>query len=196
VAGVDSLGSLNEAAQERILAHYDQRGLLYDVEEELGKAYALYQEKAGDFQSGLVEQAATPSASSGRVIYFLTSVTLPAGCENGNVVTGTRPGDAFDRETGAHIDTWALFAAPKQTVIGAIPDESLRASHAPALRAELEAAPWGRRITFFPDTLLAEFEAGVLPGQEYQFLLGADYSPNIKALTRGWAVPKSQEGQG
>lgn len=189
--GVEDFDDLSETAQEKVLSYYEQRGLLYDEQEELEKVYALYQKYGADFRSGLVEQSVSPTASSYRVMYFLTTVTLPLGYENDNVVQEIRLGDAFDRETGDHINTWDLFTAPRNAVMTAILDQS--ASNDQTLRAEMERVPWDGRIVFFPDGLSVEFEAGVLPSETHGSGIAADYDAVIMGLMQEWAVPKSRD---
>lgn len=191
VGGVESFDDLSETAQEQVRAFYQQRGLLYDEQEELEKVYALYQELGADFRSGLVEQSVSPTASSDRVMYFLTAVTLPTGRENGNIVQEVRLCDAFDRETGAHIDTWDLFTAPKEAVMKAMLDESGITDQ--PQRAEMEAVSWDEHIVFFPDSLSVEFALGALPSEPNFFGFFLDYTPDIQALMQDWAVPKSPQ---
>lgn len=190
VNSVESFDDLSETAQEQVGAFYQQRGLLYDEQKELEKVYALYQELGADFRDGRVEQRVSPTASSGRVMYFLTSVYLPTGRENGNMLYEARLCDAFDRETGAHIDTWDLFTAPKEAVIKTMLDESGITDQ--PLRAEMEAVSWDGRMVFFPDELLVNFEPGTLPSKPNSFSLGLDYTPAIQELMQDWAVPESR----
>lgn len=189
--GVESFDDLSEAAQKQVLEYYDGRGVLYDEREELEKTYALYQEEGGAFLSGWVEQSVSPIASSGRVMYFLTTITLPTGRENGNITYETRLCDAFDRETGVHIDTWDLFRAPKDTVMRTILDES--GISVQPLRAEMEAASWDGRIAFFPDGLSVEFEPGALPSQTEATGLFVDHTSAVKDLIQDWAAPESRD---
>lgn len=191
VGGIDGWDTLNEAAQEQVLAFYRQRGLLYDEQEQLEAVYALYRQLGADFRSGLVEQGVSPSASNGRVLYFLTTVMLPTGRENGNKGYELRLCDAFDRETGAHIDTWDLFTAPKETVIQALLDAG-GITRQP-LRAEMEAAVWDGHVIFFPDGLSVEFAPGTLPSEPDISGFGVDYTPAIRALLQAWAVPDGRE---
>lgn len=190
VDSVESFYDLSETAQKQVGTFYQQRGLLYNEQEELEKVYALYQELGADFRSGLVEQSVSPTASSGRVMYFLTSVTLPTGRENGNRFYEIQLGDAFDRETGAHISTWDLFTAPKEAVIKAMLNESGITDQ--PLRAEMEEVSWDGRIVFFPDYLTVEFEPGALPSEPNSFIFDLDYTPAIQELIQDWAVPKSR----
>ena len=122
VGGVEGFETLSETAQEQLAAFYNSRGLLYDVQDVLEQVYSLYQQLGADFRPGLVEQSVSACASNDRILYFLTAVTLPTGRENGNICWEVRLCDAFDRETGARIDTWDLFTAPKETVIQALLD--------------------------------------------------------------------------
>lgn len=189
VGNVESFDDLSGMARDQVLAYYEKRGLLYDEHEELEKIYALYQKLGADFRSGLVEQAVVPTASNDRLMYFITTVTLPTGSENGNLVYEIRFGDAFDRETGVHIDTWDLFTAPRETVIQAILDQC--GVDDQPLRAEMEAAPWDGHIVFFPSGLSVEFEPGALPSEEQGSDFSVDYYPIIQDLMQDWAVPKS-----
>ena len=191
VGGIDGWDTLNEAAQEQVLAFYRQRGLLYDEQAELEKVYALYRELGTDFRPGLVEQGVSPTASNGRVLYFLTTVMLPTGRENGNEGYELRLCDAFDRKTGAHIDTWDLFTAPKETVIQALLDAGGITGQ--PLRAEMEAALWDGHIAFFPENLSVDFAPGTLPGEANSFGFGVDYTPAVRSLLQEWAVPDGRE---
>lgn len=191
VGGIDGWDTLNEAAQEQVLAFYCQRGLLYDEQAELEKVYALYRQLGADFRSGLVEQGVSPSASNGRVLYFLTTVMLPTGRENGNEAYELRLCDAFDRETGAHIDTWDLFTAPQETVIQALLDAGGIARQ--PLRAEMEAAVWDWQIIFFSDGISVEFAPGTLPSEPNTVGFGIDYTPAVRALLQDWAVPDGRD---
>ena len=190
VGGIDGWDTLSEAAQEQVLAFYRQRGLLYDEQEQLETVYALYRQLGADFRSGLVEQGVSPTASNGRVLYFLTTVMLPTGRENGNQGYDLRLCDAFDRETGAHIDTWDLFTAPKETVIQSLLDAGGITGQ--PLRAEMEAALWDGHIIFFPDGLSVEFTPGTLPSEPNTIGFGVDYTPAVRALLQEWAVPENR----
>lgn len=191
VGGVESFDDLSETVRGKVLAYFEQRGLLYDKQEELEKAYTLYQKLGEDFQSGRVEQSVYPSASSDRVMYFFTAVTLPTGYENGNIGYGIRLSDAFDRETGDHIDTWDLFTAPKNTVMTTILDEC--GIDDQPLRAEMEATSWDGHIVFSPDSLSVEFEPGVLPSEARGCGIVVDLDAAIRNLLQDWAVPKSRD---
>lgn len=191
VGGVEGFDSLSETAQKQVSAYYEERGLLYDELAELEKIYATYQQMGGGFSSGLVEQMVSPSASGDHVIYFQTTVTLPLGGQNGNVVYNVSLGDAFRRETGAHIDTWELFTVPEEKVKQALLDRCGMTEQ--PLRAGMEAASWDGRIVFTTGGLSVMFEPGTLPGQDHTTGFSVDYDDDITALMQSWAVPKGQE---
>lgn len=189
--GTDGLDTLNETARRQVLAYYDQRGLLYDERAELEKVYALYRESGTGFVSGWVDQSVSPAACNHRLIYLLTTVTLPTGEESGHLVYETRLSDAFDRETGAHIDTWELFTAPKDVVVKALLDAG--GVEDPTLRAEMETIPWDGRITIDTDSLSVWFEAGTLPSQPNSTGFWVGYDQGIRDLVQDWAIPESRE---
>lgn len=189
--GTEGFDSLTETARKQVLAYYEQRGLLYDEQAELEKVYALCRKQDGGFLSGVVEQSVSPFAFSDRVMYFLTTVTLPTGDENGNLVFSKSFVDAFDRETGTRIDPWSLFTVPKDTVIQMLLDKG--GVEDPALRAEMMAVSWDRRIALSSDGLSVQFERGTLPSQMYSTGFGFDYDDDIKGIIQDWAMPKSQD---
>lgn len=181
---------LNERAQRKVSAFYEQRGVLYDEQEELERVYALYRELGEDFCAGMVEQSVLPSASNDRVIYFLTTVALPAGRENGNIGYEMRLCDAFERETGEHIDTWDLFTETEETVMGVLLDECGITD--PGQRAEMMAASWDGRIEFSAEGLMVVFgaEADFLSGDRVMTGFSVDYTPAVRAVMQEWAVPE------
>ena len=187
VGGVESFDDLGAAAQERVLAYYKAQGLLYDVREELEKAYADYLGDREAFACRSVAQDISPTASNGRMMYFLTSVTLPLG---GRVVQEIRLGAAFDRETGEALSNWALFNCPEEEAKGRLLD--LAGVAGPTLRAEMEAAFRPEYIVLFPGNLEISFPQGALPSQEGGYMLALDYDAALLELLQPWAVP-SQE---
>lgn len=188
VGGVESFDDLGAAAQERVLAYYKAQGLLYDVREELEQAYADYLGDREAFASHLVTQDISPTASNGRMMYFLTSVTLPLG---GRVVYETRLGAAFDRETGEALSNWALFNCPEEEAKGRLLD--LAGVDGSTLRAEMEAAFRPEYIVLFPGNLEISFPQGALPSQEGGYMLALDYDGALRELLQPWAVPSQEE---
>lgn len=189
VVGRESFDGLSEAAKEKVLAYYAEQGLLFDEREELEKSYAAYQEKGTDFHCDYISQDVTPSASNERVMYFLTSVTLPA--EYGSrTVCDQQFGAAFDRETGEKIDAWDLFGVSEDevrrgfpTISAGITDKALAEEMAKALDPD-----W---IVFFPDHASVTFPPGSLFGQEYAHTVSIGYADAPEGFFRDWAVPVS-----
>lgn len=190
-AGQASLGDLSLTAQEAIQAYYDSLGLLYRTYDELENAYAAYLESGRDpsFDSYLVGQETSPCASSDRVIYFLTSVTLPI---NGSVATEVRLGAAFDRETGEHLSPWDLFACSEEEARQTLLDLAQPSDGTDGLRAEMEAALTPESLIFFPDHLELSFPEGTLPSQSHAFLASVDYETDLGDILQDWAIPREQ----
>ena len=189
-AAVSSL-FLPLTAQEAIQAYYDSLGLLYRTYDELENAYAAYLESGRDpsFDSYLVGQETSPCASSDRVIYFLTSVTLPI---NGSVATEVRLGAAFDRETGEHLSPWDLFACSEEEARQTLLDLAQPSDGTDGLRAEMEAALTPESLIFFPDHLELSFPEGTLPSQSHAFLASVDYETDLGDILQDWAIPREQ----
>lgn len=187
VMGQESLDDLSETARNRVLAYYEERGVLYDEKAELERAYALQSAKGDSFRCLQVDQTVSPSASSERVMYFLTSLTLPAD-DHGDDCTSyeLRLGDAFDRETGERLPTWDLFACSREEVFSALWDNA--GTTDPLLRAEMEAAFAPERIVVFPESISVNFERGSLPSQEHDYILSIRLSDH-PGLMWDWAVP-------
>ena len=186
----EGFNGLGRTARAKVLDYYDARGPLYDEQAELEKVYALYQTLGADFCSGFVSQHVSPVASSERVKYFLTTAVMPTGSENGDVYYELRLGDAFDRETGAHIDTWDLFTVTRETVIAAILDET--GVDDPVRRSEMEAALLAEdaRIMFFNTGLEVNFAPGTLSDEEHAYGYFLEYRSVID-LIQDWALPKA-----
>lgn len=190
VMGQESLDDLSQAASERVLAYYEQRGLLYDEAQELELAYAHQKAMGENFRCHYVGQSVSPSASSPKVMYFLTTVTLPTG--HGDECTGyeLRLGDAFDRETGEHLDPRGLFTRPLEEVLVALLEANRIGDS--VLRAEMEAVLAPEQVILFPDSVELCFPQGSLPSQEHNYLLSARIA-DLPGLLRDWAVPVSQK---
>lgn len=192
VMGLESFADLSQQAQEKISAYYQERGLLYDEEEELEKAYAAYLKKGADFQSYLVEQDVSPSASSEKVMYFRTDVTLPLDQEGGGTIYTLALGDAFDRETGERLALWDLFRCPEEEARRAILDAALDWTGSGGVRAGMEATFTPERVIVSSDGLSINYEPGTLPGEEHGYIVYADLN-KIQDLMYGWAVPMGTE---
>lgn len=188
VANLESFNDLSETAQEKVSAYYQERGALFDEEAELEAAYAAWKTGGEDFQCRRIDQNASPSASGERVMYFLTTVMLPYYGGEEATSYELRLCDAFDRETGEHIDTRDLFTCPWERVVQAILDGDTTLSD--PLRAEMAAALTPERVEFFPDNVSVNFEPDTLPSHTPGW--GYSLSACISDLMHPWAAPKKQ----
>ena len=190
VGGIESFDDLSEAAKANVLDFYADQGLLYDVNSELERAYADYQQTKIklEYNSYMLSQSIVPTASSDSIIYFMTAVQIPIDGRNGQEI---RLGAAFDRETGKHIDNWELFSCPKEEVIQTILDTAQVKDV--VLRGEMEKAFAPEYIVLFPDNLEVSFPAGTLPSQEQSYMLGLDYNKELSRILNTWAIPNPRE---
>ncbi|WP_325199646.1 hypothetical protein [Oscillibacter sp.] len=183
----ENFEDLSETAQGKVRAYYEAQGLLYDEQEELENAYAAYRELGEDFQAGHIRQEVTPTASSRRVMYFETGVTLP-NVYGTQTYRGFSLHDAFDRETGEKLDPWALFAVPEEEVRRRLPELPGWIDN-PVLRAEMAEALEPEWIGFGRDGLFIEFPAGSLPSEELAYHVGIDWQDVPEGFFQPWAVP-------
>lgn len=188
VVNLESFDDLSGTAQEKVSAYYQERGALFDEAAELEKAYSDWNAKGEDFQSRMVEQSVSPSASGEQVMYFLTTVMLPYYGGGSATAYELRLCDAFDRETGEHIDTRDLFTCPWERVVQAILDEDPTLT--PALRAEMEAALTPERVEVFSDNVSVNFGPDTLPSHTPGW--GYSLSACISDLMHPWAAPKTR----
>ena len=182
-----SLSDLGEAAQENIAAWFEARGVRYDEQAELERAYAAWSESedASDFQTWGLSQRIVPTAMSERVIYFLTTVDRPVG---NFVMEQQRIGTAFDRETGEYIDNSELFSCPPGELASRIMELSQMSDS--ELTAQAEAAFSPERAVLFEDHMEINYERGALPAEENSFTIVLDLDEDVKALLHPWAVPQ------
>lgn len=189
VGGIEGFDDLEEAAQKQILAFYQDQGQLYDVQDELKKAYEDYLKagKPSQFDSRMIRQATTPTASNERLMYFLTSVLLPI---DGTHEDECRIGAAFDRTSGEHIDNSCLLSCSREKAIEKILD--IAGVEDPVLRAEMEKAFQPENMTFFPEQLEICFQPGTLPSQECAWILALDYDDRLAEILCEWAIPEKR----
>lgn len=186
--GQENVQDLNGTARAAVLAWFEDRGLLYDVEEELERAYALYRrcrESGETYQDGMVEQVIAPASSNERIICFRTSVTRPL--DEPRMVEGLQLGTVFDRETGRVISGWDLFTIPAAEVRAWVAKQA--APDDPVLREEMEAALEPEWIVLEPGGLYVEFPRGTLPSQETACGWFEEYEKAPGAVLQPWAVP-------
>lgn len=183
----DSLYELPKSAQTNILAFYEKQGLLYDVTKTLEQAYHSYQllkEKEQPFQPYYLIQSIYPTASSEKVMYFLTAVSLPLG--SGYMNTFQIP-VAFDKETGKPIEPLELFECSKDKVIDTILD--LARLQDLTLRKEMKEAFQPKHIIFYEDNMEIVFSKGSLPSQKDGQTLLLDYTDSLYKILQPWAIP-------
>ena len=186
VGGRESFTSLPEHTAKAISAYYDDMGLLYDLETEVEGAYQEYltcQTEGEEFFSYYLGQSTSLCASNERVVYFLTSVTLPLGGQCG---MNYQVGAAFDRESGEVIPMWDLFALPEEDVKALIVEEF--APRSEAERAEMLEKLTAEYLVFQPDSLNGSFPYGVLATELYTSVVGIDYG-ELTGVHHDWAVP-------
>lgn len=186
-AGVENFDVLSETAKSNILLYYNNLGPLYDVNAELERAYADYRntQNKPEFNPYFLSQETAVISSNDKVMYFLTSVTLPV---YGNHVHELRLGTAFDRETGEYISNWDLFSCSEEEAIKAIFDIAGITDF--ALRAEMEAAIRPEYIILFQSNLEVTFPRGSLPSQENTYALALDYNDDLRNILNDWAIPE------
>ena len=186
VGGRESFTSLPEHTAKAISAYYDDMGLLYDLETEVEGAYQEYltcQTEGEEFFSYYLGQSTSLCASNERVVYFLTSVTLPLGGQCG---MNYQVGAAFDRETGKVIPVWDLFTLPEEDVKALIVEEF--APRSEAERAEMLEKLTAEYLVFQPDSLNVFFPQGVISTQAHSSGVGIEYS-ELTGVLHDWAVP-------
>ena len=192
VAGIGSYDDLSDIAREKVAAYYEEQGLLYDVHEELEKAYADYfaSNSPIDFEPYSLRQEVAPSAYNEYVMYFLTSVMLPI---DGNYVEEFHVGAAFDRETGEHIDNWELFACSREEATQFILDAACAWTDDSTLREEMEVSIKSEYIVFFPNSIEIAFPAGTLPSLDYAHYVTIDLDEDLLNILYEWAIPNARE---
>ena len=179
---------LSAAAQEKISAYYEERGLLYSVEDELERAYANIPTHVNGQPVPGLGQDIYPGVTSERVIYILTTLTLPVYGDPAANVTEVRLCDAFDRETGEHIDGWDLFACSPEEAVQALLD--LAQITDPALRTKMETAFQPEYMLFYPSGLEVFLPKDSLPSAGTAWGFGLDYDDGLRAIFHDWALPE------
>ena len=159
--------------------------MLYDTQAELEKAYANYLKMENEFDSYMIGQEISPSASTDSVIYFLTTVFLPIDGSRGYE---QRIGTMFDKATGEPIDNKELFTCPQDEAIEKIMD--IAGVNDTVLRSEMKAAFVPENVIFFQDNLEICFQQGTLPSQEHTYMIGLDYDDRLGEILYEWAIPR------
>lgn len=189
VGGLPSFSDLKAEVQEKIMAYYDALGLLYDLDDELEKAYRdfLSLDNPISFQSRLLSQDICPSAANEKLVWYSVYVTRPV---EGGLHHQTSTHTVFDRETGAVIDPASLFLCSEAEAARVILDVSGMPDT--ELRHEMEKAFRFDYLNFHSNALDICFPAGSLPSQNTDHLLGVEYE-DLSGIIHPWAVPDSDE---
>lgn len=190
--GRENVQDLSETARAAILAWFEDRGLLYDTEQELERAYERYLtcQKSGErYQGGLVEQTVLPASSNRRIICFETTVTLPL--EEPGMAERLSLGTVFDRASGEVISNWDLFAIPEAEVRTWAAEQA--AGDDPALREEMAAALEPEWIILEPEELSVWFPRGSLPSHELAYGWFEEYEKAPGAVLQPWAIPDAPD---
>lgn len=185
VGGLPSLDMLSSQAQEAILAHYENLGLLYDLDAELEKAWQAYQacENKQLFQAHHLSQDISPSAANDHLVWYSVYVTRPVG-DGLHQQSSTHT--VFDRETGNVVKTADLFACTEKELgkrileIVQMPDTELSREMEKAFRFEY--------LNFNSNALDVCFPAGSLISQNTDYLLGIEYEA-LAGFIHPWAIP-------
>ena len=189
VGGTENFSGLGEKAQGKILEYYQTRGLLYDEGAQLEKAYGAWLETEGEgFQEYSLGQEISPSASSPRLIYFLTAVTLPI---DGNYIQELCTCAAFDKSTGDYVENSELFSCPREELAGRLLD--LADLQDEQLKQEMEQAFEPENLVFYPDFAELHFPVGSLPSQEYSWRLILEYDKGLGDIMQDWAIPVQEK---
>ena len=188
--GIPSLSELKPEAQQAILSHYEDLGLLYDLDAEIEKVYQWYLNATDTdpFYSCLLSQDISPTAANDRLVWYASYTTIPV---DGKVHQQIQQNTIFDRNTGAVMDPKDLFTCTEPEAASAILDASQMPDT--ELRREMEQKFQFEYLNFDNNTLMACFPAGSLvnhPSGDY--ILGIPYE-DLSGILHPWAIPYSTE---
>ena len=184
---------LNPVVQQRILDYCDKQGLLYDLAEELEKAYSIYtgwqREQTYSFHPRTVSQRSEISAVSSRVVYCVTEVQLPGDASHSDSFSRCA---AFDRETGEPISLLELFSCPVEEAVGRLLDiiqeqDTAFADIRDTAERELSPDNLPECLAVYEDGITVMFPVG--KDGEYGIKLYFDSCLSLIALLEDWAVP-------
>lgn len=183
--GKKNIDNLDESAKSAVLSYYEERGRLYDMMEELEKAYAIYQQSQNkeNFSCMLFEQSVSPAAANDRLLFFQTSLHLPLAEKT---FTERNQCEVFDRKTGAYIPIENLFTCPPEELGNQLLELGTVSE---ADRADMEAAFQPEYIVFMDNSLCIDFPAGSLTNHKEQYIVPLKYTSDLRALMQDWAIP-------
>ena len=182
--GKKNIDNLDESAKSAILSYYEERGRLYDITEELEKAYGIYQQSQNkeNFPMMLIEQSVYPTAVNDKLLFFKTSLHLPLAEKT---FTERNRCEVFDRKTGAYIPIEDLFTCPAEELGNQLLELGTVSE---ADRADMEDAFQPEYIIFMDDSLCIDFPAGSLKNHPDQYILSIGKAETLDLL-HDWAIP-------
>lgn len=186
-ADVMGLDTLEEEAREKILDFYRAKGVGYNVQEELERAYAEWKGWTGEkaFQPYYAAQEHAPVGSNEELVSILTSVRKTVRSGYGEEI---RSGQVFRRETGEPVSAWELFGLPEEEVKEKIAQELAKNHRATA--EEYQAALRAEYVILLTDGVEIAFPQGEAPGEELGAAWFFDYDEGVGKLVEPWAVMK------
>ncbi|MBR2027530.1 MAG: hypothetical protein IKA10_00900 [Oscillospiraceae bacterium] len=198
VGNRESFDAFSEQAKPAVLEYYEDRGLLYDADALIEQAYDYYKKDRDNFHTYHVEQSVSPSASNENIMCFLTVVTVPQ--ENGYMGQEIRRGEIFDRNTGELINNFNIFNCSIDKAMDIIFDEAVDSAYfntadiedMDKLKSELKAAVKPEYIVLWNENMEISFPAGTLSGYDHCYILGVDYTDNLKSIMHSWTIPNTE----
>lgn len=193
VGGLESYDSLSPAAQAAVTKFYTDQGKLYDLDDMLERAYAEYQEDPESFCPYYVSQDTYSAASSQRVMYVSTNLTVGVSHTPGSTGSYVQTQDlsvqtAFDRETGEVIPTADLFTCPEDQ-LGEKLLNAVDWLERDPVKQEMIAAFRLDYLEISQGGFYLRFPSGALPSQELRYYVSVDLTDDCKTLLQPWAVP-------
>ena len=191
VGNTGSFDDFTPAAQERVLAFYEEQGLLYDEITHLLRAYSFYQNDPDNFQALLVGQDISPCFSNGNIVSFLTTVTEPISPGH---IDELRLCHTFDRNTGERISNYDLFTVPPEDILALLLDHAGYENweNAPSIE-EMQAALQPEYIHLSQNHINIMFPTGSLPSQEHGCGFGLSIFGQEWNALQDWAQPLPRE---
>ena len=196
----ESFDAFAEQAKPVVLQYYDSRGLLYDADQCLEQAYTRYKNDRENFNTHYIHQDILPSAGNENIMCFMTSLTLPH--TDGYMSQEIRMGEIFDRKTGQHISGFDIFNCDVQQAMDVIVDSvfedvefnTSNIDDVEKFKKEIKAAVKPEYIILWSENMEISFPSGVLPNEENCYIIGIDYTDEIKAIMHPWALPEQNRG--
>lgn len=179
---------------EQIEAYYKDMGLLYDLPEELEKAYEAYSqtENKEDF-SCFISQMIFASASAEAAEYYITIFDHPDYRRGAHHMREERYGAAFRTGSGERIETAELFKLPFAEAVEQILELGGAKEEEEDFREELRRALKPEYFSFSEKGLEITFPAGSLPDMEGSYILSLEREA-LYQIMKAEYVPRSERG--